>query len=436
MSEKKENRFVRMIVIAAVASFAILPLTFHGCGPEWARWDATQANMYFRRGQTEDALYQLRDAISKSPRDPVLKLTLAQRLIEIDKHDEALELANKVLEVFPDNAKASEVISNAYQEKGDFESALAANVDFHERSGIRRDINGLNELAYFRALAKTDLNLAKADIETVVRALNNSLNWPGDEELDTCVKSTALAAMVSRCCGAEQAAIDVLSPQIDQLRLQIRVANGLLTREVYKLSQDSFPVRQDEAVLKRQQLLDKFDRRAATLLSCRALLYQDSGDIVGCEADRREVLRLGFDSTEIVNQLPDERMALAMLSGPSAFLDTRGLIYSLLPWDDNLEPDNSRDKNSYSNSADAARDLNVAILCSEIGYKALDHPLGNAIELNEDDKRAAEKTRKHQLAVLLYHRMTLHERIGNDELKNLDAERIRKLGHEPGAGLF
>lgn len=436
MSDNKENRFVRMIVIVAVASFAVLPLTMYGCGPEWARWDATQANMYFRLGETEDALYQLRDAIRKSPRDPVLKLTLAQRLIEIDKHDEALELANQVLEVFPDNAEAIEVISSAYQEKGDFKSALAANLDFYKSQSFRRDMSDLNMLAYRRALAKTDLHLAKADIEEVVRAQNRSFAWTGDDELDLCVKATVLAAMVSRCCDAEQDAIEVISPQVEELRLRILFANRLLSSEVYSLSRDSFPVRQNEGVLKRQQLLDKFERRAAALLSCRALLYQDAGDLVNCEADRREVAKLGFDSSEIVNNLPDERLALLMLGGPSAFLDTRGYICSLLPWDEDLDPNKSHVRDSVSSNANAVRDMNIAILCSEIGYKALDYPLGNAIELNEDNKRAAHKRRKRELAVLLYHRMMLHQRADNTELANLDAKRIRELGSEPGPGLF
>ena len=111
MSRPSENGIVRWLVVLLVASVAVLPMISYGCSPEWARWDATQANAFFRIGETEDALYQLRDAIKKSPRDPVLKTTLAGRLIELEQAAEALELTDEVLEVYPDNAQAMQILS-------------------------------------------------------------------------------------------------------------------------------------------------------------------------------------------------------------------------------------------------------------------------------------------------------------------------------------
>lgn len=425
MSDKPENRFLRLFVIAAVASIAIAPLTFYGCGPEWARWDATQANMYFRRGETEDALYQLRDAIRKSPRDPSLKLNLAKRLIEIDQPEEALDLANQVLEVFPDNANAVSIISSAYQHLGDFKSALQAS---------RRIIAGGNELAYYRALAKTDLPLAKEDIESVIESQNRYISWQGDEELSLGVKATAMASMVARCCDLREEAIATISQQVGVLRSQVQESQLELNEHIYGLTQDSFPVRQDSATLRLQKNLNRHERRLAVLLSCRALLHQDLGNMSNCSNDRLDVAELGFDSSEILKALPDERLSLAVLGAPTAFLDTQGFIYSLLPWDETLA--SSDLKKFFSSYGEAVRDLNIAILCNEVSRKSLDCPLGNSMELIQQNKAAAMKAATRQSAVLLYHRLQLHQRGGKEELALRDEKRIRELGFEPGPSLY
>ena len=427
MSDNKEHFLIRGIVIAAVASIAVLPLTLYGCGPEWARWDATQANMYFQQGKTEEALYQLRDAIRKSPRDPVLKLTLAERMIEIDKPDEALELADEVLKVFPDNKKASDVISLAFCHKGDFKAALNSKLEFGA---------DLNLLAYFRGLANTDLHLAKEDIEDVLHQQNQYISWPGDDELNLDVKATVLAAMVARCCDSSEHAIATISPQIEILRTQIRDAKLQLTKHVYQLTQDAFPVRPNNGLLGRQRKLNIFERRAAALLSCRALLHQDLGDLKQCDSDRREVDILGFNSGEIISNLPDERLALAILDSTGAFLDTRGFINSLLPWKDDLDPIRSVEQHRFSSYENAVRDLNIAILCSEVRRKSLDYSVGNAVELGEDNRQLAGKRRKRSSAVLLYHRQTLYQRAGKDDLALQDEKRIRELGFEPGPSLY
>lgn len=435
MSAKRENRFVRFAVIAAVASIALVPMTFYGCGPEWARWDATQANMYFRQGETDEALYQLRDAIRKSPRDPVLKLTLAQRLKEIGQPEEAVELADKVLDVFPDNANAISTKMEALQQLGEFEAALETQLDFNKsQRSARRDLNGL---AYFRALANKDLHLAKADIEGVITSYNRKyIGWENDNGLDLGVKATVLATLVARCCDAREDALLVVNDQIDTLNERIVVARSRLTGHVYDEARDSFPIRQNEGILLRQRLLAIHEQQAAALLTGRALLYQDLGEMSRCRSDRREVAQLGYDCAEIASNLPDEKVALDMLGAASAFLDTRGYICSLLPWHEELDQLNIKEQDFFSNYENALRDLDIAVLCSKVNRLSLDCPFGNSIELTRHDKERARKRRSRQNAVLLYHRQTLHERAGNSELAAIDTKRIRELGYKPGPGLF
>ena len=197
MKTVRETTITRLLIVSAVASIALVPMIFYGCGPEWARWDATQANSYFLQGETSDALYQLRDAIQKSPRDPVLRLTLAERLIDIKKPEEALELTNEVLEVYPDNANAYRIKSLSQQHQGDFQGALRTQLEYDELHATRRSFSNLNQIAYLRALANEDLHLAKRDIETVVATASQFLNWNDSEYLTYPVKATVVACLLS-----------------------------------------------------------------------------------------------------------------------------------------------------------------------------------------------------------------------------------------------
>ncbi len=437
MKTVRETTITRLLIVSAVASIALVPMIFYGCGPEWARWDATQANSYFLQGETSDALYQLRDAIQKSPRDPVLRLTLAERLIDIKKPEEALELTNEVLEVYPDNANAYRIKSLSQQHQGDFQGALRTQLEYDELHATRRSFSNLNQIAYLRALANEDLHLAKRDIETVVATASQFLNWNDSEYLTYPVKATVVACLVARCCDMNDAAIDAVSPQIDSFQTKIRAARNELTKRLYSETQNAFPIRENSGLNNRREQLRFYEQHAAVLLSCRALIYQDLGDLQRCQSDRLEVARLGFDSSKLAVQFPDEKTALNSLDTASAILDTRGFIRSLLPWieNDQLPAPDSNQANFLSSHANAVHDLNVAIFCVEAQLKSFECPLRNAIEFFQD-RAEQQKLLTHKAAVLLYHRQLVHEKAGDLELAKADTKRIRELGIGPDEVLF
>ena len=280
MSEQGKNESVlfRSMVIILVASFAVLPLVFFGGSPEWARWDASQANAYFKQGRTEDAIYQLRDAIRKSPRDPVLKLTLAERLIELEKADEALVLTDEVLDDYSDNINAMQIKSRSQQRLGDFEAALETEIEIDDYlHAYLRDSQRLNALAYARALAKKDLHLAKEEIETAVASLNRAVAWSSERgsPLRLQVKAIILAALVSRSCDSRDEPLKVLSNEIDFYRERTSEVRKVLTNVLYEETGSAFPVRQDKQIRNDRLELRFFEAQLANLLSCRALLWQD-----------------------------------------------------------------------------------------------------------------------------------------------------------------
>ena len=438
MSNASESSLVRFLVIALVASFAVVPMTFYGCSPEWARWDASQANAFFKEGETYEALYQLRDAIGKSPRDPVLKLTLAGRLIDMDQADEALQLAIDVLEVYPDNIRAMEIKSRSEQLLGDFEAALETQVEIDENLHVSlRKFHSLNMLAYARALANKDLNLAKDDIETAVLSLNRITSWEGDCDtpLRLEVKGAILAALVSRRCDARQEPLAIMTDQIGPLRETAAELRNDLAGAVYKEAGKMFPVRQDGPIKSRRQELRFFETQLACLLSCRALLYQDLGETEKCQGDRVEVRSLGYDSSKIVAEFPDDRSALMRIDSISAILDTRGFICSLLPWREELEGLDRRQYSYLSSYSDALGDLNVSIACNRASRKSFGCSLRNSFELSFDRDRELAQLKRNE-AVLLYHRMKLHQRQGAQELAEQDAQSIRDLDEDPDSALY
>ena len=272
----------RFLIVAGVASIAMIPMLLYGCGPEWARWDSAQANFHFRRGETDEALYQLRDAIGKSPRDPVLKLNLAQRLIEMDEPEEALDLANEVLDIYPENGSAIAIKCLSQQSQGDFVGALETQLEHDQKlDASQRGVSSYNHIAYFRGLAGKDLHLAKRDIESAVLTASSYMNWTGSGGLSLPVKATVLASLVARCCDREQLALETLTNQIDRLQTQIIDAQHKLTEKVYREAKDSFPIRQNVDILFLRKQLRLHETHAAMLLTCRALIYQDLGDYRG-----------------------------------------------------------------------------------------------------------------------------------------------------------
>jgi len=297
---------------------------------------------------------------------------------------------------------------------------------------------GGNNLAYHRALAGKDLHLAKRDIENVIFTMNRYTNWKGSRELTFPVKATILASLVGRCCDMNRESLWTISQQVDALQKKIVDAQHELTRTIYEKEQYAFPVRQNDEILIRRQELRLYETNVASLLSCRALIHQDLGDLVSCQEDRLEVVELGFDSSEIVTQFPAEKYAIKLLDSAGAYLDTRGFIGGLLPWvdEESLVDAESKQRNFVSHHKSTVRDMNVAILCYETNRKSFRSSLRNSIEELALNNPESQKSLKRQEAVLLYHRQIIHERAGNLELAEADAEKIRSLGFEPGIGLF
>lgn len=420
----------------------LLPLVMYGCGPEWARWDAAQAVIAYDRGDIEHAIFQLTTAVERSPRDPALKISLAKKLIESGRGGEAEALCDEILTRFPDNDPALITKANSQQAQGNFRLALDT---FNQRARqrnwtISRRPDKLNERAYFRALAGVQLEDAKEDIDLASTIVSQSsfggLPW----SLGLYQRSLAASGMVAIEIGMTQQAVMYLSDAIESLRRLLHESNIELNREIMDLAAQEYPPTQEKTKSQNEfrDLIRASEQTLATLLTVRALAYQDLNLDDLCDQDRAEVRNLSLDCDQIVAALPGDSECIDTIQISSAFLDTRGFIIGLMPIgsDKGTVEINGEAIGIRGSFEEALRDLDQSIFAFEVFEKSLESDFHNHAEGSVQDPVAVQKSIGKQKAVLLYHRHVVREKSGDVEGAKQDAEAIKALDCQPGPHLF
>ena len=420
----------------------LLPLMMYGCGPEWARWDAAQAVIAYDRGDMEQAIFQLTTAVERSPRDPSLKISLAKKLIESGRGEEAEALCDEILARFPDNDPALITKANSQQAQGNFRLALDTfNLRARQRNWtISRRPDKLNERAYFRALAGVQLDDAKQDIDVACAIVSQSslgnLPW----SMGLFQRSLAASGIVAMEIDMTQQAMPHLSDAIDSIRRVLHESNTELNREIIELSVGEYPPNHEKANSQNEfrDLIRNSEQTMATLLTVRALAYQQLGSDDMCDQDRAEVRSLSLDCDEIAAALPESSECIGTLQISSAFLDTRGYIIGLMPTGGRAGTIelNGRTIGISGDFEDALRDLNQSVFAFDVFEKSLTSSIHNHAEGSVQDPVALLQSIGKQKAVLLYHRMVVREKSGDREGAKQDSEAIKALGCEPGTHLF
>ncbi len=441
-SPSDDNPLARQLVIAGFSALLLLPLVTYGCGPEWARWDAAQAVIAYDRGDIDQAIFQLTTAVERSPRDPSLKISLAKKLIESGRGDEAEALCDEILERFPDNDPALITKANSQQAQGNFRLALDTfNLRARQRNWtISRRPDKLNERAYFRALAGVQLEDAKEDIDLACALVSQpsfgSLPW----SLGLSQRSLAASGIIAMEIGMTQQAIPHLSDAIESLRRLLHESNTELNREIMDLVTQEYPPTQEKANGQNEfrDLIRASEETMATLLTVRALAYQQLGLDDLCNQDREEVRSMSLNSDRIAAALPEEIECIDTIQISSAFLDTRGFIIGLMPMGSHtatieLKDESIRVSGSFE---DALRDLNQSIFAFEVFENSLKSNIHNHAEGSVQDPVAAQKSIGKQKAVLLYHRLVVREKSGDADGAREDAKAIKALDCRPGPHLF
>lgn len=437
-----DNPLTRRLVIAGFSSLLLLPLMMYGCGPEWARWDAAQAVIAYDRGDMDQAIFQLTTAVDRSPRDPSLKISLAKKLIESGHGAKAEVLCDEILARFPGNDPALITKANSQQVQGNFRLALDTfNLRARQRNWtIDRSPDKLNERAYFRALAGVQLGDAKQDIDVACSIISHwsfgNLPW----SLGLFQRSLAASGIVAMEIGMTQQTVPHLSAAIDRLRRVLHESKTELNREIIELAVLEYPPNQEKANSHDEfrGLIRTSEQTLATLLTVRALAYQQLALDDLCDQDRAEVRGLALNCDEIAAALPEGSECIGTIQISSAFLDTRGYIIGLMPIAGNLgniELD-SRTIDLSGDFEDALRDLNQSVFAFEVFEKSLTSGIHNHAEGYIQDPVAARQSIGKQKAVLLYHRLVVREKSGDEQGTKQDSDAIKALGCEPGTHLF
>jgi DNA-binding winged helix-turn-helix (wHTH) protein/tetratricopeptide (TPR) repeat protein len=87
-------------------------------------------------GKLEEGLQMKLNALARDPFSALVHLQISMSHWNQRRYDDAIEWANKALEIDPQHPHAREHLAGAYWKKGDFERQLAENIKHAERHGV------------------------------------------------------------------------------------------------------------------------------------------------------------------------------------------------------------------------------------------------------------------------------------------------------------
>lgn len=414
---------------------AAVPLFgFTGCHPESARWQFSQAMQLAENGDPEGALERMRLAVAKSGEHWELALPYAHELAKRGDQ-ESLAICSRILKR-EDIQRSERLLEYARLTKvecqlqlGDFSGALTTLKTLY-RDRVSHSAIEENRLAYVRALANTELNLAAVNIERAIQGIAS--DWCCGERLDIRSKSIVASALLSRYFLEESRQHPDIET-IEAAKVRLRQARILLSDRIQSYEKEFGRIIECVESEKNALNLERCTAKnnLVVLLIVRALVSQDLGEMEECNRDRYQASRMSLNIEKVVQGLPDEKNCLNLLMFASAFLDTRGFVFTQLMA--SQVPTASPDFNEiYHQSLD---DLNVAIFASEIEHRAMQGELFNHISHPVTHVRMLQTGTKRSAAVLRYHRMLTYQHGNNLEAAERDRRAIVELGFTPGKHL-
>ena len=433
-----------------------------GCNQDSAQWKNAAANIEEKNGNSEGAIELLQTALRMDPHSHSIKLRLANLLAENGEGDLGLTLCDEVLESDPGERESWKVRSNCLRYLGRFDEALSAYQKYCAGS-IDKNLNQLNELAYFRGLAGCELDKAFGQINLGIRKFERAAPWSRSHSVPIEIRSIVSAGLISRYTDdGHLFVMDLLNHTIfseQQIWLALNKQLDLLIDQ-HELADQQKPDSKIDDLYTSQQEND--ERLAADriqlvqgslsfLLATRSLIFEDKGEFELADLDRLWLKRIGFTSPQVVyDVLPSDVDCWVAMQGGEAMLDTRGFILTQMPWQLTwTEPNgtvlwlkDTKTKISYGSYDRALRDLNIAIAAAEIRLLALDSDIVNRIDFPHDcmrdsaDVKVIKMMAARTVAVLRNHRRQAHLKANQTEAAEQDLLRIKELGFEAGQSLF
>ena len=418
-------------------------------------------------GQSEEAMEVMEIAFREAPDNRQIKLAYANMLAENDQGELGITLCDEILELTPEDELAHQVRSTCFQYLGEFDLALE-NYKRHLSGKMSRTPIELNNLAYFRALARKELSRANRDINKAIDSEELEY-WGCNYIVPLDVRTAISVGLLSRTLNQREQALVELDRRIttyeSKLETQISFIQGVVTElmqenppEIQQSisteqvtaetppvetteSKASFPFGEKlEKGIANARALKQIDKNSlAVMLATRALINEDLGAFALADRDRKRLQQLGLDFKTLATSLPNAEACLTQLQKASMYLDTRGFVSGRRNWQSTAlpsfdqRPEILNTPSSYENALD---DLDCAVLASEFTELALKSSLYNTPDFSAQQIARRKKMARRMTAVLIYHRMEIHRRAGNKQAAARDKEIIEDLGFEANGSLF
>jgi hypothetical protein len=420
------------------------PLVVYGLSGESDRWRAATLFERYLDGDRQAAIDGMREIVQRQPDNLQLRATLVRWLLDNNQAVEALRLIRQV----PGKSR------NVAVEELSME-CLAANNQWQEAFQLFRQLNPaarqrnpsellshLNRLAYWQMLSDEALIDAERNSHRAVAEMANEWQATVGDESGPTLQVALASVLVYRGAGGKAAAartitsreyrqeiMAILDPVIEQLSAVC--ASGQSASEgntasegstLWQWLRGSGPGLQQLIGGNSEENRQTLAINLASMLTARALVFQDLGEMEKSFADRRRVAELGHDPEEIARHWPDLSSCLPHLMALASFLDTRGCVQYKLGRD-----------------ALAQADLNAAVMAQETlcraGTRIAATWLFETADLREQ-RVVVEQQWDRTLAVILFHRSWVNQGLNRVEDAAADLRRVRELGFEPGPGLF
>lgn len=420
---KFDRSLATTLTLIFFACLALGPALFYH---EPLKWQAAQAELQYENGDRNAAIQSLQEVAVKRPKDSKIQLKLVNWLAENGQADKAVEHCKEQLEHSPKSQNWLLLKREAECQAGDFKAAWQTfeQLKVLRNRRVNRSPEELNEQAYFRALAEEDLSLAADEIQRAVQQVSHQSGIPNFRAM---LPSQALisASLLSRKVEAQSIVLPQLNRRIVVAQRALEDREKLLVESLADYSKESFPLSKSrESMLEETRVQTEFRRHElALLLVCRALILEDLQEPARCDLDRTHVVELGFQPQAVADLLPDDSLCLSVAMRAIAYLDTRGLVLTKMPWSD---PGQLVD--DVSTGFDAITDFDIAVAVSEV--------IDRVQQASKESSGQEQEQFRKVFAAILSHRAVAHGKAGRSDLVQPDRDRIEALGFDPDGNLY
>jgi hypothetical protein len=419
------------VPLAFLLAILGLPLASHYLPREQARWTEAQAVEAQLNGQLTEATRLLESAVERAPEDRELKLRLAEFYQEAGEPRAAVELCDHLLKLNQQRSPsalfgAERFLSRLYICKLYAELQLGNGpvaLDFAKRREElsphpRQTLEGLNSLAYIRAVSGLELDQAEWCIGEILKRFQRLPDRALSRPTNLAVQTLTAGALLSRRFQKQGEFLPLVTANLLRLEeLEREFQSNLLTSATSELQQlPGLQLPGEEFAIDARVYLARVRQDRAGLLLLRALLLDDLGNTSESLVDRRAAQALGCEESRWLEELESDVDALQFAETGSNLLDTEAYV-------------RFRASSNAAQRQRALELLDVAIATDEMVLLGWRSDLPNQIQLNQD-LRTWQRSVARGLAVKLRHRRELLDALQIPDQATRDAARIRELGYE------